>query len=138
MCIIDSTIFVYDSQFYQQLASIPDSKGCHAFAANEALHTLVVANKKKLSHYAWQDSNFQFKREFTLVDVPKTLCCVGDAVVIAYKKFYECLNLNTGGTSRILDVEKEHKMIIVEVKNNVCSRPFHSSRNLSSFLSAPG
>lgn len=113
--IIDGMIYAYDSQFYQQMATIPDSKGCHLYAVNELAKMIVVANKKKLTQYSWQEPGFQMKKEFNLSDVPKNIYCIAGSVIIAYKKYYECLDVNTGGLSRILDVEKEHKMVIIEV-----------------------
>jgi hypothetical protein len=116
--IIDGVLYAYDAQFYQQLATVADSRGCHLYSANEAFQMVVIANKKKLSQYQWQDSMFQLRKEFTLIDIPKNIYYLRGSVVIAYKKYYECLDLNSGGTSRILDVEKDHKMVIAEV--SVC------------------
>ena len=94
--------------------------------------------KKRLYAFAYsQAAGFQFRRELVLVDVPRTLLCLAGAgaaaaavvVVVGYKKFYESLELASSGTgtgtgtvaaqialaSRILDVEKEHKMVALEV-----------------------
>ncbi len=108
-------IYAYDSQFYQQMATIPDSKGCHVYAVNELAKMIVVANKKKLSQYTWQEPGFQLKKEFNLTDTPKNIHFVSGSVIVAYKKYYECLDVNSGGVSRIIDVDKEHKMVIGEV-----------------------
>lgn len=78
---------------------------------------LAAVNKKKLSHHIWQMPGFSPRRDFNLSDVPKNICFVRNSVIIGYKKFYECLDLNSGVTSRILDVEKENKMIILEVND---------------------
>jgi hypothetical protein len=113
--IMDGTLMAYDSQFYQQLGSASDSKGCHIYAVHEKNNTVVVANKKKLLHFSWQSPGFQLRREFNLIDTPKSLCCLGNSVVIGYKKFYECLDLGSGTTNRLVDVEKECRMVTVEV-----------------------
>jgi hypothetical protein len=113
---MDGAVMAYDSQFYQQLGSAPESKGCHIFAVHDRNNTVVVANKKKLIHFSWQSPGFQLRREFNLVDVPKSLLCLGNTVVIGYKKFYECLDLVSGTTNRLLDVEKECRMVTLEVK----------------------
>jgi hypothetical protein len=84
---------------------------------NEKLFTIVVANKKKLSVYSWQQPNFSLRKEINIQDVPKVLYFVHNSVVVGYKKFYECIDLNTGVISRILDIEKDHKMIVVEVND---------------------
>src|SRR3954462_1585983 len=99
---------VYDSQFYQHLTTIPETKGCHLYALHERSNTLVVANKKKISCYGWQSPGFVLRKEVSLVDVPKSLGCVGGgSAVVGYKKFYECVELSAGTTSRLVDVEKE-------------------------------
>lgn len=113
--IIDGTMMAYDSQFYQMLASIPDSKGCHVYAVNEKQSSLVVANKKKLTQYIWQAPGFQIRKEFNLADTPKSLLYAGNLVVVGYKRFYEVVDISTGGTAKIVDVDKEHKNISIEV-----------------------
>lgn len=108
----------YDSQFFQSIGSIPDSKGCHLIAIYEKQNSVLVANKKKLSHYSWISPGFNLRKEFNLSDVPKTVAHIVNTAIIGYKKFYECLDLASGTTSRLMDVEKEHKMIIVEITGN--------------------
>jgi hypothetical protein len=112
---MDGSIYAFDSQFSQLLGSIADAKTYHLFAVGERQNGVVVVNKKKLSHYGWQHPGFTLRREFNLIDVPKSIAYVKNSVIIAYKKFYECLDLTSGLTSRILDVEREHKMVITEV-----------------------
>ena len=97
------------------MSTIADSKGCHLFAVNEKQFSIIVVNKKKLSQYTWQQPSFVLRKELNLQDVPKTVHYVNNSVIVAYKKFYECIEINSGISSRILDIEKEHKMIIMEV-----------------------
>lgn len=111
----------YDSHFYQLLGSINESKGCHLLAVNEKASSIVVANKKKLTSYNWQSPGFMLHREYNLIDIPKSISYIQGSVVIGYKKFYECIDINTGTVSRILDIEKEHKMIIAEVNRSFIS-----------------
>ena len=99
--IIDGIIMAYDSQFLQLLGMIPDTKVCHVFAVNEKSYTIVVANKKKLSLFGWQVPGFVLRREFNLNDIPKSLLFSSVAVVIGYRKFYDCLDLMSANTSRI-------------------------------------
>lgn len=110
-------VTAYDSQYCQNLGAISDQKGCHCFAVNEKNHSLVIANKKKLYQYAWQSPGFSLVREFTLTDTAKSLIYVRNSVVIGLRKHYECLDLVTGSFSRILDVEREHRMVTLEVKD---------------------
>jgi hypothetical protein len=113
--IVDGVLSAFDTQFPQNVTVVADQKGCHCFAINEQNRTLVVANKKKLVQYAWQAPGFALVREFTLPDVPKSMLFVRNAVILGYRKHYECLDLVTGIATRILDVEREHRMLITEV-----------------------
>ncbi|KAJ1443435.1 hypothetical protein B484DRAFT_6762 [Ochromonadaceae sp. CCMP2298] len=132
LCIVDGLVTAFDSQFYQPLGAITEQKGCHCFAVHEAGRFLLLAHRKKLMQYAWQGgqgqggqgqaSCFQLLREFTLADSPQSLlCCGGGAgggggcVIVGYRRHYECLDLLSGTSSRILDVEKEHKLVALEV-----------------------
>ncbi len=45
---MDGGIMAYDSQFYQLLGSIADSKNYHLFAVNEKASNLLAINKKRL------------------------------------------------------------------------------------------
>jgi hypothetical protein len=76
-----------------------------------------VANKKKLMQYAWQGQGpgFTAIKEFVLPDTPKSLHYTRNSVIVGYRKHYECIDLATGLSTRILDAEREHKMIICEV-----------------------
>jgi hypothetical protein len=107
----------FDAQFYQLLGSITENKGCHLYAVHEKNYSIVVANKKKIFLYGWQGSGFLLKRDFNLIDVPKSLHCVANGAIVGYRKFYECIDLTSAMTSRILDVEKEHKMVTLEVSH---------------------
>lgn len=106
---------VYDSQFYQLIASISEQKGSHIFSVQENIRSIVLANKKKLYQYSWQSPGFVLIREYSLSDVPKTLQYINSFVIIGYKKHYECLDLITGNASRMIDVDKEYRMIALEV-----------------------
>lgn len=74
-----------------------------------------MANKKKLSHYTWLAPGFNLRKEFNLSDVPKAIFHIAGSAIVGYKKYYELLDLNTGTTSRLLDIDREHKLIVLEV-----------------------
>jgi len=77
----------YDSQFFQLLSNIPDSKGCHLFAINEKSYTLITANKKKLSLYGWQAPGFVLRKDFTVTETPRVMQCINgsSSVIIGHK-----------------------------------------------------
>jgi hypothetical protein len=115
--IMDGVITAYDSQFCAFLGNIPDSKGCHAYSINEKNYTLVVANKKKLFLYGWQAPGFHLRKDFVLIDTAKHIHCINGSasVLVGYRRFYECIDLTSGSATRILDFEKEHKNITIDV-----------------------
>lgn len=156
--IFDGTLCSYDLQHFGQIASIPNEpniKGlCTMFAVHEraGVVVLVCQGKKRLFVYAYNQSvGFQFRREITLVDVPKSITCLSASssttvvVIIGYKKFYESIDLSTSISmtpgfqqplaNRILDVEKEHKMAMLEVIH--IASFLISIRRFYSSLSAP-
>lgn len=118
ICIADGIVTAFDSQFYQSIGTIPDNKGCHLVAIFEKQNSVIVANKKKLTHYSWLSPGFNMRKEFNLADVPKVLHHISGMAIVGYKKFYECIDLTTGTTSRLMEVEKEHKMIVVDLVAN--------------------
>ena len=120
ICIADGVVTAYDSQFYQLLSTIVDNKGCHLFAVNEKSYSLVLANKKKIYLYSWNQPGFVLGKEYNLNDVPKSLHYMQQtqqtgAIILGFRKHYEVLDLVTSRTARIVDVEKEHKMFCLEL-----------------------
>ena len=111
--IMDGMVMAYDSQTLQLLSQLLDTKGCHLFAVQERSSLLVVANKKKISLYQWQDSGIVPKREMATPEVPKSLLCVTGAVIVGYKKGYDVIDLQdvTMTASRLIDFDKEHKNV---------------------------
>jgi len=116
--LVEGIIVAYDSQFYQLLGSIVDNKGCHLYAINENNQLLVAINKKRLSQYIWQYPGFGVRKEINLVDIPKSIAYIGEHVIIGYKKFYECIHMPSGIISRIIDFDKEHKTLILQIPSS--------------------
>ena len=82
------------------------------------MRSLVLVNKKKLFAYSWQAPGFVLSREYLLLphEIPKSIQYVCNTyVVMGYKKHYEYLDLITGAVTRLFDVEKEHKMVALQV-----------------------
>ena len=77
----------------------------------------MLVNKKKLLAYSWQAPGFVLSREYLLLqDIPKSIQYICNTyVVIGYKRHYEYLDLITGAMTRLFDVEKEHKMVALQV-----------------------
>ena len=118
------------------------------FSVHEYNGILAVGNKKKITLYTWsQPSNipgspavvggFQFRKETTnLTDTPKNIVCVSSCIIVGYKRTYEALDINTLNSTKILDVDKDQKMLCMEV-SLVHSNPLisHSCNcNVNRFL----
>lgn len=116
LCICDGHLMAYDSEFFQHLTTLVESKGCHLFAVNERQSSIALVIKKKLYLYFWQQSTFILRKEFSLQDVPKTIYFHQCGIIIGYRRFYESIDPATGLVTRILDFEKEHKMVCFEVE----------------------
>lgn len=95
---------------------LAESKGCSSFAVNEKQFTVALSLKKKLCVYSWQQPNFVPRKEFTLQDIPKGVWCYQNVIIVGYRKFYDSIEPNSGLVSRVLDFEREHKMICAEVR----------------------
>ena len=133
LALVEGTIVAYDSHYYQMMTSIQDSsvKGCCTlFTVHESSGSVIVSTQKKkiyLFHYQSGGNGnspvFTMLRDWTLVDVPRSLFCIPShpnvVAIIGYKKFYESISLDLSVQesipNRILDVEKEHKMVTLEV-----------------------
>lgn len=113
--IMDNMVMAYDSHSFQILSQLLDTKGCHLFAVHERSSLLVVANKKKLSIYMWQESGLVPRRELNCNEVPKLLQCVPGAIIVGCKRHYEIIDLANMTMSRLLDFDKEHRMVSLEV-----------------------
>ena len=116
--IVDGMITAFDITSFQVKSQLLDTKGCHLFAINERSFTVVVINKKKMTLYAWQlgqNAGFVIRKEASLPDTPKALFYIQNAVIIGFKRSYEAIDVNTFASSRILDVDKDQRMVCVEV-----------------------
>jgi len=138
--IFEGTLCSYDLKTLQQVGTVsstssePNIRGvCSLFAVHEKANIVSVAcsSKKKLYLYHYNQSIFVFRREVNLVDFPKSLLSVSSSspsmvlAVVGFKKFYDSLDLSLAASTalspppptstRLLDVEKEHKMVSLEV-----------------------
>jgi tetratricopeptide (TPR) repeat protein len=116
--IVDDVIMVYDINNFQCISQLLDTKGCQMFSLHEPSSMLCVTNKRKITLYSWQGSGFIPKREIALSETPKFILCVPGAVISGTKKHYDIIDLTTFTTFRLLEAEKEHQMVGLEVPAN--------------------
>jgi len=118
--IVDGMITAFDINAFQVKSQLADTKGCHCFSINERNFSIVVANKKKITLYAWQlgqNAGFIVRKEATLPDTPRNIVYIQNVVILCYKRSYEAIDVNTFATSKILDVDKDQRMTCIEVKS---------------------
>lgn len=139
--IFEGTLVSYELKHFNQLASVsstnsePNIRGnCTFYSVHEKAGIVAVtcSGKKKIYIYSYNATQpmFIFRREISLIDVPKSILFLSVTspssaiAVVGYKKFYESVDLSeaasaanmaTPSTARILDVEKEHRMAMLEV-----------------------
>ena len=65
------------------------------FSISERNSLLAVLNKKKLTLYLWQGTNFIIRKELNLPDAAKTILCSQNAVIVGYKRHYEAIDLTS-------------------------------------------
>lgn len=117
--ISDSFMVVYDSDNFTALGQINESKGVLSYSVHERSSLLCTISKRKISLFLWQGFGFILRREIPLADTPRTCYCLDGVVVLGHKKWYEAVETSAYTTTRLLDVEKEHKMICMEVCGHI-------------------
>jgi hypothetical protein len=113
--IVEGSIAAFDLSNHQQVAHLAETKGCSSFAIHEKSNTLAVATKRKLALYSWTGSTLVPKRDVSLSDTIKYLICAGDAIIVGFRRHYESLDLNSFAGSRLVEVDREHKMVGLEL-----------------------
>jgi hypothetical protein len=74
-----------------------------------------VAVKRKILIFGWQGTNFVMRKEILVVDSPKLLVCVSNNIIVGYKKHYEVIDIASSTSTRLLDIDREHKLVSLEV-----------------------
>ena len=134
--IVDDSIMVYDIGNLQCIGQLLDTKGCQLFSIHEPSSLLCVTNKKKITLYKWKGSGFIPKREVMLSETPKFVCGLSGAVIAGVKKQYDLIDLSNFKTFKLIDVEKEHQMVGLEIPASKSTDK--SSRLLLSVSSTTG
>lgn len=114
--ISDSFIVVYDSDNFTALGQINESKGVLSYSVHERSSLLCTISKRKVSLFLWQGFGFIMRREIPLSETPRISYCLDNMIVLGHKKWYEAVDTSSYSTTRLLDVEKEHSMICLEVR----------------------
>jgi hypothetical protein len=113
--ISDSFIVVYDSDNFTALGQINESKGVLNYSVHERTSLLCTISKRKVSLFLWQGFGFIMRREIPLADTPRVSYCLDGMILLGHKRWYEAMDTSAYATTRLLDVDKEHKMICQEL-----------------------
>lgn len=76
---------------------------------------LCAVIKKKLVIFTWQGFGFTVKREVALSDSPRVVINNDGLVIVGQKKSYEIIETSQFTVSKLLDFDKEHKMVALNV-----------------------
>lgn len=64
-------------------------------------------------------TGFYLRKEVTnLTELPKNVICVTNAIIVGFKRTYEAFDLNNMTPFKILDVDKDQKMLCLEVSRS--------------------
>lgn len=117
-------VTTFDLQSFQPKSVLPDTKGCTMFSLHEYNGVIAVANKRKVSLYAWAQPNaknasgFYLRKEMSgLPESPRNIVCITNGVIVAYKKSYEAIDLITFSSLKVMDVDKDQRLHILEVSS---------------------
>lgn len=59
---------------------------------------------------------FYLRKEITsLPELPKNIVCISNAIIVGFKRTYEALDMNTYNLTKILDVDKDQRMLCLEL-----------------------
>ena len=122
IAIVDGVVTAFDMATFQIKCTLPDTKGCHVFSVHEYNGIMAVANKRKISLYTWLSFSptnapgFYLRKEVSnLSELPKNIICVSNAIIVGFKRSYEAFDMNSFIPTKILDVDKDQKMLCLEV-----------------------
>ena len=97
---------------------------------------IAVGSKRKLSSYSWTATstsltgNFQFRKEMiNLPESPRNIIFVSNGIIVGYKRSYESIDINTFISTKILDVDKDQKMLCLEVSFIISFTESYNQRN---------
>lgn len=115
MSIVDGMVTTFDINSCQPISQLTDTKGCTLYTVHETSSLLFVALKRKLLVFQWTGAGFSLLRELVTAETPRALYAVVNCLLVGYKKHYEALNVSSLSAVKICDVEREHRMIVLEV-----------------------
>ena len=126
MCISDGYLMVFDLDTLQPLNPMPETKGANLFCVNERLSLLCVGIRHKFKLFSWQAgvkgvlvgslaSGFTLKKEFASPESPRALICTSGCIIVGYKKHYDAIDVQSYTSTRLVDFDREHKLISLEV-----------------------
>jgi hypothetical protein len=80
---------------------------------------LCTVIKKKLVVFTWQGFGFTVKREVSLSESPRLVINTESFIIVGQKKSYEAIDTTQFTSSKVLDFDKEHKMVALNVRITV-------------------
>ena len=141
--IMDGIVTVYDLGTYKVICQLPDTKGARMYCIHEQKHLLCVVQSKRLTLYERQGSDFALTNDISLPETPRTVLFTGASLLVGYRKHYEALTLQLSDPVKVINTEKEHLEVSVEVRMpGYCYTGLHNTCNFAilyfpSFIGMP-
>lgn len=74
------------------------------------------SNTANFSSASSIQTGFYLRKEISsLPELPKNITCISNAIVVGLKRSYEVFDINTLVSNKILDVDKDQRMLCLEV-----------------------
>jgi hypothetical protein len=116
---------------FAALNQMPETKGTTLYDINEKACLLCVSQKHKLKIFQWQSGlgGFLLRREVSYPESPRTLLCISGTnnLLVGLKKHYEILDLQSYNSTKVVEFEKEHRLVAFEVSS--FHHPFDHSKD---------
>jgi hypothetical protein len=95
------------------------------YCVNERSSLLCVGQKHKMKVFSFLGglSGFSLKKDLSFPESPRVIFSTNSSsgcLIIGFKKHYESLDMHSFAPTKLLDFEREHKLVCVEVRLNIC------------------
>ena len=112
---MEGILTAYDLNFYSLLQTLTETKSCTSYAIHENEKLICVIIGRRIIVYQRIDNNFIILNDIPTSETPRAITYTSTSLIVGYKRHYEVMDLHLNSAIRILDFEKEHRMICFEV-----------------------
>lgn len=115
--IMDGVVAIYNLETCVLITQLNETKGCTAYTCHATENLLCIILNKKILLYQRQGSLFLLKKEINSPsqNTPRTATFTQSCLIIGYRRYYDIMDFNLGNAVKIIDIEREHRMVVVEL-----------------------